>query len=194
MFCLRGKIFILFMLLPLYCNAAAIKSKIKAKPQLLTIQADYLLLDEKNGVSKYKGNVLFSKGTLHIKADVITLFFDGQKLIKAFIEGTPADVQHQPDKEAKVHSQAKTMEYLLENDLLILKGQAFVDQGSRHFSGETIEYDARQQTITAAGNKETLNNTNKTSHKGRVHVIIGPNDVSKNANEKINTTPPESQP
>jgi LPS export ABC transporter protein LptC/lipopolysaccharide transport protein LptA len=151
----------------------------KPKPQMLDIQAQYLLLDEKKGVSIYKGNVIFKKGTLNIKADSITLYFENEKLTKALITGSPADVQHQPDNEAKVHAQANKLEYIISKEQLLLTGRAFVNQGNRHFSGEHIKYDTRQRSITAAGKSTTMHKNN--SPKGRVHVII---DSENNENDK----------
>ena len=148
-----------------------------APPQTVDIKANYLLLDENKGISKYKGQVLFTKGTLRIKADAVTLYYNGEQLTKALITGSPADVYHAPDNEDKVHSQAKEMEFFVTEDKLTLKGQAFVDQGSRHFSGEHIEYDTRQRIITAAGNQSNVVNTENTENtppNSRVHVIIGP--------------------
>ncbi len=185
MFCLQNKFFFLFSLLIL---TIIIRPAFAANlnQETIDISAKYLLLDEKNGVSKYKGAVFFKKGTLRIKADTITLYHNGGKLTKALIVGSPADVQHYPDNEAKVHSQAKEMEYFVDEERLTLKGQAFVDQGDRHFSGETIEYDTRQRTITAAGNQNNLIKSEKTPSKGRVHVIIGPDSKSTedSANDK----------
>ncbi len=175
MFCLQNNFFSLFALLIIIFSSPAYAGK----QQVIDIKAQYLLLDEGKGISKYKGNVLFTKDTLIIKADTVTLYYKDKKLTKAFITGSPADVQHQPDNEAKVHSQASTMEFFISEDRLILKGQAFVNQGNRHFSGEYIEYDTRQRIITAAGNQNRLLNAKNSENsppKGRVHVIIGPTD------------------
>ena len=192
MYCLQNKFFYLLALLiiSLAINPvhAANKKGQKLKPQIIDVKAQSLLVDEKNGISKYKGNVQFTKDTLVIKADSITLYFNKEKLTKALIYGSPADVQHQPDNEDKVHSQANSMEFFVTEDRLILKGQAFVDQGERHFSGEYIEYDTRQQTIIAAGNqKDSVSTKNSENtqpegrvHEGRVHVIIGPDENSEN--------------
>ena len=153
--------------------------KSKAIQEPIDIKAQYLLLDEKKGISKYKGKVLFTQGTLIIKADAITLHHDGEKLIKAFIVGSPADVKHQPEDEEKVHSQAKKMQYFVTKQKLILRGDAFVDQGDNHFSGEKIEYDTQKKMVTAVGKKTNNSSTqqdtikNKSSN-GRIHVIIGP--------------------
>lgn len=196
MFCLQNKIFYLLPLLMLYLSInpvqAANQKGLKLNQQTIDIKAQYLLLDEIKGVSKYKGNVQFTKGTLVIKADSVTLYFKNEKLTKALIKGRPADVRHQPENEAKVHSQANSMEFFVTEDRLILKGQAFVDQGERHFSGEYIEYDTRQQTITAAGNQNSTTSTKNSEntqpeervHKGRVHVIIGPEDTDDNNSDK----------
>lgn len=186
MFCLQNKLLSLFVLLIIIFSS----STYAAKQQAIDIKAQYLLLDENKGVSKYKGNVLFKKDSLKIKADTITLYYKNKKLTKAFITGSPADVQHHPDNEAEVHSQANSMEYFVNEDRLILKGQAFVNQGNRHFSGEYIEYDTRQRIITAAGNQNgTMNteNSENSSPTGRVHVIIGPTgnkDIVNNENDK----------
>ena len=152
---------------------AATKNNKKLEPEPVDIKSNYLLLDEKKGISIYKGNVRLIKGTLIIKADKITLYSDGEKLTKALIIGSPADVRHKPENEEKVHSQAKKIEYFVEKERLILNGQAFVDQGDRHFSGESIEYDTRQRIITASGQKGAVNTKNNPP-KRRVHVIIGP--------------------
>ena len=161
-------------------------SSYATKQQILDIKAQYLLLNEKKGISQYKGNVLLTKNTLTIKADTVTLFYKNKKLTKALITGSPADVQHQPDNEAKVHSQANKMEFYVNEDRLVLKGNAFVDQGNRHFSGENIEYDTRQRIITAAGAQNKLANVNSSKNtppSNRVHVIIGPAEDADNTAE-----------
>ena len=187
MFCLQNKFFFLFGLLTL---TIIIRPAFSANlnQETIDITAQYLLLDEKKGVSKYKGAVFFKKGTLSIKADTITLYYNDGKLTKALIVGSPADVLHYPDNEAKVHSQAKEMEYFVYEERLILKGQAFVDQGDRHFSGETIEYDTRQRTITAAGNQSSVIKSDKTPPMGRVHVIIGPSGDNKDREDTGNSS------
>lgn len=165
-------------------------SSYATKQQILDIKAQYLLLNEKKGISQYKGNVLLTKNTLTIKADTVTLFYKNKKLTKALITGSPADLQHQPDNEAKVHSQANKMEFYVNEDRLVLKGNAFVDQGNRHFSGENIEYDTRQRIITAAGAQNKLTNTNSSKNtppSNRVHVIIGPAENADNTAENSNT-------
>ncbi|MCW8899060.1 MAG: lipopolysaccharide transport periplasmic protein LptA [Gammaproteobacteria bacterium] len=185
MYCLQNKFYLnlfwlfIFLTLNLCVNPAH-----AAKQQTIDIHANYLLLDENKGISIYKGKVLFTKDTLVIKADTVTLYYDGEKLTKAEILGSPADVRHEPDNEEKVHSQANKMEYFIAEEKLTLKGRAFVDQGARHFSGEYIEYDTRQRIITAAGEQnkvttaETLNNS---PTNNRVHVIIGPTEDAANA-------------
>ena len=175
MFYLKNKVLLSLLLsIGIFSN-----SSFAVEKQILEIKAQYLLLNEKNGVSEYKGDVLLSKDTLIIKADSVTLYYKNKELNKALIIGSPADVQHQPDNEEKVHSQANKMEFFVKDDRLVLKGDAFVNQGNRHFSGEYIEYDTRQRIITAAGEKNKLRNAENAKNipqKSRVHVIIGPTD------------------
>ena len=188
MFCLHNKILAFATLLLTLSGSATTYAK---EQQTIDIKAKYLILDEKKSISKYKGNVLFTKGLLVIKADTVTLYSKNEELIKAIVKGSPADVQHQPDNEEKVHAQAKHMEFFVKEDRLVLKKNAFVDQGNRHFSGEYIEYDTRQRIITAAGNQNkqfNAENTKSTPPKERVHVIIGPtedaDDKAENSDNK----------
>ena len=170
---------ILFTLLAININFVFAANRTKGATQTVDIKAQYLLLDEKKGISKYRGNVYFKKGTLAIKADTITLYHRGKKLTRALITGSPADVKHYPDNEPKVHSQANKMEYFVKKERLTLKGRAFVNQGDNHFSGETIEYDTRQRTVMAAGTQNKAGNTKNTRPNSRVHVIIGPTDKTR---------------
>lgn len=142
------------------------------KSNTVEIKSQNLTMDKAKGVSYYEGNVLMTKGTLKIKADKITLFHQGQEITKALIYGEPADVTHHPDNEPQVHSQAKRMEYYVSNNQLLLLGNAFVDQGNKHFSGERIKYDTRQRQITAGGTDTKTQAQGEGD--GRVHVIIGP--------------------
>lgn len=190
MYCLQNKFYLnlfwllTFLLLSICVNPAHAAKQSKAKQQTLDIKANYLLLDENKGISTYKGKVIFTKDTLVIKADTVTLYYVGKKLTKALILGSPADVQHEPDNEEKVHSQANKMEYFIDQEKLTLKGRAFVDQGSRHFSGEYIEYNTRQGIMTAAGNQNKAINgeaSNNSPANNRVHVIIGPDENTEEA-------------
>ena len=188
MFHLKNKHFLWFSLFLIILGmhpACAENNNTNSEP--VDIKAHYLLLDEKNGLSIYKGAVLLSKGSLIIKADEITLYSDGKELTKALIVGSPADVQHQPENEAKVHSQAKTIEYFVTENRLELKGDAFVDQGDRHFSGEFIKYDTRQRIITASSQQKDQINPENDSPKRRVHVIIGPDKEDVNGNDASST-------
>jgi len=190
MFYRKTKITLMSLLLLLGINSIVFSAQSSSKKQVINIKSDTLLLDEASGLSTYKGDVLFTKEGIVIKADSITLNYEKQELTKAIMKGSPVDVQHQPDNEEKVHSQADEMEFFVNEDRLVLKGNAFVNQSSRHFSGEVIEYDTRQRIFTAAANKDE-NLTNKSpenelphSPAGRVHVIIGPDEESNSLNDE----------
>lgn len=195
MLSLPGKLFfriiLVFTASSMSIAAAQAYAKNKTNSHKVDIQARYLLLDDNQGISTYEGNVVFTKGTLVIKADTMTLYYDGEKLSKVLILGSPADVRHQPDNEAQVHSQAKKMEYLLAEDKLTLTGQAFVTQGSRHFSGETIEYDTRQRIVSASGNPPASNveTAQDAATNSRVHVIIGSDSQNSNETSNGNVSP-----
>jgi len=153
--------------------AWALKSD-RDKP--LKINANHVVVNNKQGVSHYSGEVSITQGTLVIRADDVYVYLEKGKLHKIVINGKPASFEQQPDnKQARVKSRAEEMEFFSKNELLILKKNAEVLQGGNSFRGDHIEYDTYHSIVRA--NKDA-------SSKTRVEAIIQPREEKKDEKDK----------
>jgi lipopolysaccharide export system protein LptA len=137
------------------------------RSQPIRIQADNVKLNEKTGISEYRGNVEMIQGSIKLNGDRVVIHHVKGKLAKIVITGSPARFQQRPEKgQELVKARAQHMEYLTKNERLILNGQAEVTQGPNLFSGEHIDFDTRQSTVTARGGGR---------EGDRVRAVIHPN-------------------
>lgn len=134
--------------------------------QPINIEADSVDIDNQQGISVYKGNVVMTQGSIRLSGDVVTVYSPNQVLQKAVAEGNPAKYKQRPDnKEEDMRAQAQRMEYFADTEKLILLEGAHVWQGKDEFSGNKIEYDTKRSIVQAS---------KAPSGKERVQVIIQP--------------------
>jgi len=162
------KILILFTLLLLPTTSFALSSD---RNQPIKIKADSVVLNEKTGISVYKGNVVFSQGSLILKGNRIVIYQTRNKtkssIHKIVVTGKPAVFQQQQDNVKQlVKAKAGKMEFITKNERVYLSQNASVSQGDNLLKGEQIEYNTRTSTVTA---KKGADNNN------RVHAVIEPN-------------------
>jgi lipopolysaccharide export system protein LptA len=139
--------------------------------QPIQVQADSVEVDDKRGVSVYRGNVHLTQGSIVLQADVLTVYHPGRRLEKAIAEGDPAHYRQLLDqKPQEVRAEAPKMEYLASQEQLLLSGGAHVWQGGNEFRGAQIEYDVRKDIVRARGGKAS---------GGRVEVVIQPQESPK---------------
>lgn len=150
------------------------------RKQPIDIKADRVVVDQRAHTSHYIGNVHLVQGSLKIVADDVMVYMLNGKLNKIIITGNPARFQQKPGNgKDLVTSQAQNMEYLANQERLLLRHNAQVNQGPNHFRGEFIEYDTLTSTVKANKGADS---------KSRVHAIIQPGgDKDKDKN----TTAPE---
>ncbi|GAB4291792.1 MAG: hypothetical protein Kow0083_04800 [Methylophaga sp.] len=167
-------LFAIAMLLP--GMAMALPSD-REKP--INIEADHAQLDDREGVTQYKGDAILTQGTLRIEGDIITFYYDENKqLTKAVAEGKRATYQqvHKPG-EKPVRAKALKMEYYAERQKIYLIGDGYVWQNGDEFTGNYIEYDIAQNVVSANSKPVTVDG--ETRKKGRVHIIIQPQNTRK---------------
>ncbi|MBI3344337.1 MAG: lipopolysaccharide transport periplasmic protein LptA [Gammaproteobacteria bacterium] len=152
------------------CCAAPAFALSSDKEQPINVEADSVEIDHKQGVSVYKGNVTLTQGSIHLDADIVTLYSRNNDIEKAFAEGKPAHYRQRPDgKQEDVRAQSQRMEYYTGTGKLILLEGAHVWQEQNQFSGNRIEYDVERSVVNASMAK---------SGKERVRVIIQPKKKS----------------
>jgi lipopolysaccharide export system protein LptA len=143
--------------------------------QPIQVQADSVEVDDKQGISVYRGNVRLTQGSIVLLANVITVYHPGRHLEKAVAEGAPAhyrqllDQKSPAQKPQELRAEAPKMEYFADKEQLILSGGARVWQAGNEFSGAVIEYDVQKDIVRGHGGKSG----------GRVEVVIQPQGASK---------------
>ena len=145
-------------------NASALESDSK---QNIELEADVVDVDQSNGIAIYKGNVKLKQGSIRITADKIRVTAANGQLEKAVIEGNKqvASFQQTLESGQVMLGQAKHIEVLQSQELVLFKGDAVLDDGFNKISGPLIRYNAKQQKIVAdkAGKED-----------GRVKMIFLP--------------------
>lgn len=157
----------LFALMSLTCitHAAALN-----KDQPVTIEANSAQLDDKNGTSIYSGNVIIVQGSLRISADKVTAYQEKNAIGKIVADGSPARYdQAGATKDDHVTALANTIDYIANDDKIILKGNAKLEQKGNTVEGQLITYDIKRKIGNAGSNKSTSKTEN-----GRVKMIFQP--------------------
>jgi len=120
------------------------------RDQPMYIEADKVHIDEKTGVSTYRGNVSLTQGSMHLTADKAAVYNkQDHSLEKVMIVGGPAHFRQRPDDaEEDVRAESRRMEYFADKDRLNLIEEAKVWQGGNVFTGNRIVYDTLHHVVT----------------------------------------------
>jgi lipopolysaccharide export system protein LptA len=183
------KFFVALMLMP--ALAWGLPSD-RQKP--INIEADHAQMDDREGVTQYKGDAILTQGTLRITGDIITFFYDENKqLTKAVAEGKRATYEqvHQPG-ENPVRAKALKMEYFADRQEIYLTGDGYVWQNGDEFTGNYIEYDISRNVVSANSNPVTVDGQEQ--KKGRVHIIIQPQTAREPASDEASEPQAEETP
>lgn len=153
------------LLLTLPGLATALESD-RAQP--IHVRADRVELDNRSGVSTYRGNVTLEQGSLRLAAELLRVHRTGSELDRLEAEGKPVRFRQRPEgATTDIEGEALRLEYRATEDRLLLRGAAWVQQGGDRFSGERIDYDIVHSRVQAQGDGESEGD-------GRVHAIIQP--------------------
>ncbi|HEY0634245.1 MAG TPA: lipopolysaccharide transport periplasmic protein LptA [Gammaproteobacteria bacterium] len=134
--------------------------------QPISLKAERVEINHKDGISTYEGGVELQQGSLWISAARIVVRSKGSEVTRIEADGTPAKIRQRPapDKE-EIRAEARHMEYDLQAATVRLSGQAHLWQESNEFRGETITYDSQRGLVRASGSEQK---------KERIEVIIQP--------------------
>lgn len=136
----------------------------------VTIEANSAQLDDQSGLSVYSGNVSITQGSLHITADKVTAYHKDGGINKIIADGNPARYEQAGDiKGGNVNASANTINYLTNDQKVVLAGNATLEQQGNTVQGQSITYDMKRKIGSAASNAKT--NPQK---DGRVKMIFQP--------------------
>lgn len=150
--------------------------------QPIYITADTASINDKTGITTYKGNVVITQGSLLIEADHVDMYRGDEGVEKLIAKGEPAHFRQQPEVDSP-YSDAwgLHMVYLVDNEKLTITQKAKVIQDKDTFTGEKIVYDLARSIVDAYGSTSTAKGSSEqASSKGRVNMVIQP----KNSNKK----------
>ncbi|WOG29175.1 lipopolysaccharide transport periplasmic protein LptA [Endozoicomonas sp. 8E] len=142
----------------------------------IEIESNTADIDNKKGVSIYKGNVVMIQGTTRITGDKVTIYSAQQEVKKIVAEGNQERAyyeEQQPDDQGTLQAWGHTIDYQVAGDKIQLIKQAQLTQKGDTFTGERIDYDLTKQTVNAKGSE------NKSNPDGRVKMIYQPKPESK---------------
>ena len=147
------------------------------KDQDIEIEADSAELDDKKGITIYRGNVVVIQGSMRITGDIMTVtYIENGDLDTIIVEGKPAHHRQLPDnKDIYDEAEALRMEYYLLKNFIVLINEALVTQEGLRFGGNRIEYDTVNSRVKARGKTKTVKDCDKTgttADDSRVKITI----------------------
>jgi lipopolysaccharide export system protein LptA len=133
--------------------------------QPIHIEADGLVVRDKEKTSIYSGNVRLNQGSLKILCEQLTLYFDDSKeLIRMKMTGTPATFRLLDDLQQEFRGQAEKMEYRISESTLILLNNAVFTHAGDTIESNQIQVDTNNGSVQAGG----------ADSDGRVRMLILP--------------------
>jgi lipopolysaccharide export system protein LptA len=150
------------------------------REQPIVIEAAAAEADNRKRVTVYRGDVVITQGTLRITGDTVWIYYDDANTItKAISVGKPAKFRQLPDgKENYMTADAERMEYLADQDLILLLGNARYGEGKDEITAPRIIYDSRRGRIRAGANPDGGQSsgsvTGESDRSDRVRITITP--------------------
>jgi lipopolysaccharide export system protein LptA len=119
------------------------------REQPIELAADSVDINEATGVSVYRGDVDLRQGSMHLRADVVTVHQEGRRPTRVVAEGRPVRFEQQSAR-GPVKGEARRVEYEVDSENLVLAGDALLVQGQDSMRSDRILYD-RMRAVVKAG-------------------------------------------
>lgn len=144
------------------------------------LDADNMEIDFNKGVRIYRGNVVFTQGSMRLNCDKLVTYMDDNQALKEVIcTGGPARFKQRLENQDE-DMRASALEITLnqENDRLLLESQARIEQGDSIITGDKVNYDlaTRKAKVTGGHPSMQLDNGSESQDSSRVRVIIQPRE------------------
>lgn len=164
----------------LYCSLLQALPSDSEQP--IHIEADRADLDDKKGTAIYRGDVVVTQGTLKITGDTVTVVRHHNGEIESFTSvGQPAYYEQIPDIDKElVQAYGITIQYLVQQDTIIITDQARVVQEQDTFLGEKIVYHTVNETVLA----ERAPAGTVSKEQPRVNMVIQPKSSKSDTPKK----------
>ena len=152
-------------------NVCLALSTDKDKP--MTIEANSVEIDDKKGITVYRGNIDVRQGTMHVTGNTLVIERVDGKVKTVTVVGKPARYTQRPDnKKDDVVATARKLQVYPKRDLVRLERKARITQEGDTFTGNIIEYDNKNDIIKAKGAISKTDTGAATG--GRIRMTIQP--------------------
>ncbi len=154
--------------------------------QAIDIEANQAFFDDKQGITIYSGDVIFTQGSLELRSEKITIKQNAQQALESIL----AESNEQTGQSNKVtmkqqilgkdgtkewvNAEAKELVYLMKNKKLKLKGDAQIKKGQAIINSDLIIYDANKGVFKAKNKTPKTKPGEQTQPSSRVRITIPP--------------------
>ena len=146
----RALLFVAALLAPLCATAAGYD-----RQQPVLLRADRIDIEQKTGVSLYRGHVLFTQGTLKLTAAQARAVNRGNTLDTLTAEGKPVTFRHRPEgQEGFIEGKAGRVVYRAPTQLVDFYQDVTVQHGRDTFRGAVLHYDLGKRSLVAESDAE----------------------------------------
>jgi len=145
------------------------------------LDADNIEMDFNTGTRIYRGDVVFTKGSIRMDCDeLVTYQDDNETLGKVICTGEPARFKQRPqDQDEDMHASALEITLHQAEDQMILESRARLEQGATTITGETITYNlATRKAIIEGGAKQGTQSgsSGESEDTSRVRLVTQPKE------------------
>ena len=156
---IKQQIFSLPILLSLMLGLGQVHARSDDSEQPLHITADTAELNDKTGISIYRGNVRMVQGTTIITGDTVTVFMLERKVSKMISLGELATYQETADDGDILFSEAEEMHFYKLEDRVELFRRGKITENDNVFHSEHIIYYLEDGLIDAGTKTDLVNIT-----------------------------------
>ena len=156
-------------ILLLFCLALTVfsPSVFANRNEAIAVNADYAERNEITGLTEYRGNVVIRQGITMINADRVVIYYKNDNVSRILCTGAPASYQQSSTiDDTLIIARAKTVEYLIFENVINLTSNASLTRNGTSIKGDTINYDLTKGTWKAAGNED--------GEQKRIQLVIPP--------------------
>jgi len=135
------------------CSAAALDERAF---DMISISADEASEDEQPGILHFNGHFLMQTNDWHLTSAVAVVYGSPDKPDRVLLEGSPARFFVDNTEQGEIEATAAVVEYLREDNLLKLSGEATLKLGKEIIRSANIEYDISTNRYQAGGTEGVL--------------------------------------
>ena len=164
--------------------------------QEIRITADSAKFDQLAGTVLYQGEVELTHGDIELQADRLFIELNSNKISKAIASGQPVNFLQKTSPQNLTNAQGQRVIYHTQDGLVVIQGDAKLQQNSNLFSGAEIRYNLNTETVEASSKRSDNNRDDiPNDNPERIKMVIqAPINSTKADSDPTTNAPKESQP